>query len=384
LQHAYTFLRTADVSQLSQPDATLLLGVLPPVPELRELREQLADRLRGQTQSGWFADVSLVTLFGTLNALHAYDPSWVSGGDIASAAKRLVDAELRVGGPYAGDTGEPEPLLNAQVALCMQWAAAPLPHLLEFLQQACEIAVHRQSDEDRTLILAVSQLQDDSLQALISRGSRGQASQLTLWLGKQHADGGWPALKTMNRFQATAYAIRWLHDHAPISSPPQDVWQSSSQSVFEACRKQYASLGEPLRSYSLTALRHIQAVDTEHEIALLATFFAAALQSSNRPPTRMSRLLGQANVHAWIAYVIYDDFLDDEGSPAMLSPANVALRLSLEAYRQALPSDTYFQKFVQETFTAADAANAWEIAHCRLELSPGHVTIPALPSTIFS
>ena len=76
--------------------------------------------------------------------------------------------------------------------------------------------------------------------------------------------------------------------------------------------------------------------------------------------------LGLANLYGWIAYTIYDDFLDDEGDSILLSVANVCLRELTTIFNSILPNKTGFVSFFQQAMDKLDAANTWEVTNCRV------------------
>jgi hypothetical protein len=151
--------------------------------------------------------------------------------------------------------------------------------------------------------------------------------------------------------------------------------------VIGLVAKTYNPLPEPLRTQALRMLDRLVQVDAEYEIALLPHFFADAYRS-DAPAISEGLLdhLGAANVHTWLAYTIYDDFLDDEGQPPLLPVANVALRAAAESYRQILADDTAFQAEVSAAFVAVDAANSWETKYWRFAVSEHNVTIGTIPN----
>jgi len=56
-------------------------------------------------------------------------------------------------------------------------------------------------------------------------------------------------------------------------------------------------------------------------------------------------LLGQANVLGWLAYTIYDDFLDEEGKPELLPLANMYLRRLIYIYDTAFSTNKVVASF---------------------------------------
>jgi hypothetical protein len=72
---------------------------------------------------------------------------------------------------------------------------------------------------------------------------------------------------------------------------------------------------------------------------------------------------GLANLYGWIAYTIYDDFIDGEGKQNLLSLANFCLRQLTHIYNSILPQ-TDFADVFNQTMNKTDQANYWEIVNC--------------------
>jgi hypothetical protein len=136
---------------------------------------------------------------------------------------------------------------------------------------------------------------------------------------------------------------------------------------------------EPLRSSALTVVERVCNADENFEITLLPRFFAHALDTPAHFTNHYYKTLGLANLYLWIAYTIYDDFIDNEGKPAELPVANIALRASLDCFRLVLPNDARFQRYVSGVFAGMDEANAWEVHHCRFAIQDHNVAIAKLP-----
>lgn len=115
------------------------------------------------------------------------------------------------------------------------------------------------------------------------------------------------------------------------------------------------------------------------EIPLLPYRFSQMLQTEYQVATREDLiLLGMANVYGWMAYTVYDDILDDEGQPAFLSVANLCLRELAQIFTRFLFDHRSFQKLFVEIMDDIDAANTWEVVHCRLQASEEGFIWPAI------
>lgn len=119
--------------------------------------------------------------------------------------------------------------------------------------------------------------------------------------------------------------------------------------------------------------------DKNSELTLLPHYVFEALKKPSQLTANNVITLGSASVCGWIAYSIYDDFLDEEGVPARLPVANCAMRESLDCFRSVLPNDAAFYKLVSDTFTAMDEANVWEVIHCRFILKGNTIAVAQLP-----
>lgn len=120
----------------------------------------------------------------------------------------------------------------------------------------------------------------------------------------------------------------------------------------------------------------IEAADAGNQITAMANLCATAYNVTL--PAIIKTHLNLASLNGWMAYTIYDDFLDDEGKPQELGAANVALRQTLYHFEQALPNQPSFSQLVSHTLILVDEANTWEVTHARAKLSDGlhHVTLP--------
>lgn len=225
-------------------------------------------------------------------------------------------------------------------------------------------------------------------------------------LDSQNSDGSWPseafctdekksaglyyngcaALTTAFALEALALYRQANKDSAhlitpstqtpPLSSPK----KYSSHSLLPAIQQDISCFEEPLRhTLEQTLLKTIRAKDA-HEITHFAHSFNQSLHAPLKNQTAFLDKLGLANLYGWTAYTIYDDFLDDEGKPLLLSSANAALRLSYEYFLNAIPKKE-FQSQVRTLFGLIDAANTWEIMECRYEAQKHRsITIAALPN----
>ncbi len=106
---------------------------------------------------------------------------------------------------------------------------------------------------------------------------------------------------------------------------------------------------------------------TAKEIPLMPFYFHQTLGRNGKAISKKDViLLGQANVLGWLAYTIYDDFLDEEGSPKLLPLANIYLRRLIHIYDTAFSTNQTVALFFHKILDIIEQANYWEITSCRL------------------
>ncbi|HET7060078.1 MAG TPA: hypothetical protein VFH99_02030 [Candidatus Saccharimonadales bacterium] len=375
--------------------------------------------------------------FCALAALYSYDPAVVGAGVLAKATKLLLATEVTVGGPYrtwlVSSDSEPvwrdiDVAVNANVAYFLTLIGSPLPKLTGFLDDAIKrrqlgspyypsarvpayyIARGYNGKQGGELIKFISGLLDSSGTALdlalcVSSLLRLDPAAcpddaVASLLRMQAADGAWPAaafcldpaIKGQPYYNGapaltTACALEALGlyrqtGQAPSAKPAGSSQPKPRDSILEMGKSQLEGLAPDLRASMLWSLEAMASSSNGPEIMYLAARFRQSLAkpARRRPPANLIQTLGLANLYGWLAYTIYDDFLDEEGKPELLSVANVAMRRSLENYFSALPSNRNFHRLVRQIFDTIDSANAWELAHCRFERRGDCLVVGRLPA----
>lgn len=149
--------------------------------------------------------------------------------------------------------------------------------------------------------------------------------------------------------------------------------------VVREAKQRFSKLDDDLKTQAMSVLKAILKRDKDRQIILMPYFFKISL-GKNRKTVSKNLLvqLGLANLYGWIAYTIYDDFLDDEGEPRLLSVANLALRELTTIFNTVLPKETGFQVFFHKTMDTIDAANTWEVSNCRIKIEGSKLNIQNL------
>lgn len=381
-------------------------------------------------------DISCAFIGLTLHDKTSMDPA-----ALAAIVKLLIAAETQPGGPYrtwlvpSGSSARWQDVdlaVNANIAFLLSLISEPLPNVTAFIDQA--IRNHRLTSpyyvSEYPLLYYVSRSYQGSrfkgLQAIAKRLHRsnktlGPLEEATLLtsllrlndpdasslvprvLEGQRKDGSWPAeafcldparggkkyyhgseslttalaLEALNLYRQQVSRSEAAHS-AQNNAPTSNV---QTKSILRAVRCESQHLAPELRRALRSYIKRTVQTPNGPEIMTLAEHFDRSLihplDSRLRPALVR---LGLANTYGWAAYTILDDFLDEEGRPQLLPVATTALRYSLNTFEQVMPGDAAFRQCIHRTFDTIDAANAWELAHCRFRVKDNVIVIKRLPS----
>lgn len=140
--------------------------------------------------------------------------------------------------------------------------------------------------------------------------------------------------------------------------------------VDKTVKQRWIAFPTEIQDMALPLLQKIM----KKEILLLPYYVQKSLQKGPMNRARVVQL-GAANTYGWLAYTIYDRFLDEEAPiPALISVANIALRELTAMYERILPQNTHFHTLFHQVMDELETANTWEVTHCRLSLKKRVVT----------
>lgn len=370
--------------------------------------------------------------FCSITALYRHDQALVPVGSLGEIVHILIAAESQVGGPYhtwlvAKDTAaiwqDVDVVVNANIAYFLRKVAEPLPSLTALMDQAIatNTFVSPYYPGPLPVLYCITRAYTGErirqLTAAILRHPPHTAIEQALWctallqLGEYHAvrpvltalcntqaaDGSWPAgafcidpAKNGTTYYQGAATLTtacvaealYAYSHKPAANTattPVATHSSEYAASITAAKATFARTPPELRAQCYTLIDTMANGDISQEIVMLPYLFAASLTPQPTMPAATLTQLSLANIYGWMAYTVYDDFLDDEGTPVLLPAANAALRASVTAFDRALPGNTDFQSLVQQTFNTIDNANTWELQQCRASTDGAHITLGTLP-----
>ncbi|MFZ5392096.1 MAG: hypothetical protein ACOZAR_02770 [Patescibacteria group bacterium] len=133
--------------------------------------------------------------------------------------------------------------------------------------------------------------------------------------------------------------------------------------VFAMAKKRLRDLNVDLRESGECYLEKFRQKDEDGEIVLLP--YVLAKNSVTKMGQKEIDNLCLASLYGWMAYTIYDDFLDDEGEKKYLPVANLWFRELIKIYQNLNIEglNQWFEKIMDEM----EGANVWEVKNCRFD-----------------
>jgi hypothetical protein len=385
-------------------------------PEAAPIRKKLASYLLAQQSVGgsfnYFTQNTperkkfaypddLDDTFLALGALAAHDSNLVSPRQSANAIKLLIQNEITPGGPYrtwlvAGATPlvwrDTDVAVNCNIAAYLQTVSRPPRKLILYLEEqinneefsspyyigAAPVLYFLargyrgpsrgklQTIIQQHLITATSSLE---VALLLCAADKAPPCALSKIIAAQQKDGSWlaeafscdPSISGQKYVAgaaalSTALALQAIVKHGVTKTLPE---KGPIKLSHDRLHQKIVQVTQQHVPDSLQdVLKRILSSNKNGEITLLPLMTAQALNTSIPPDSLID--LGVASLCGWLAYTVFDSFLDDQGRALQLPGAIGLLRQALTLYQSHLPA-----QFIETIFAKMDQANCWELSNCR-------------------
>lgn len=244
----------------------------------------------------------------------------LSGEEIGRILQRLTSLELQEGGPYATRGGRADLGDNMSIAYFLRTLDVRLPRLDAYISSAWKRKAVR-SELERDLKKRIGR-HDTKL---------------------ERTDGG-----------------------AMTDSEERVMRRITAQT-----KERFRTLRPELRKHAEAVMRRTVQGNPDKQMSLMALYMREALGSKGKKfSDEYVASLGLANVFFWSAFIVYDDFWDEDeaASPIAIPVANLFSRHYTDTFARLFPETTGFRRYFHETMDALDSANAWVISTCRMKV----------------
>lgn len=354
---------------------------------LHELSDTVYQKLLRSFEQEDFTDIF------ALSAALIRSGGTIDGAMSAKLIHILTKHEVSVGGPYAHSKQDLDLLTNVLIAIFLQSHEVTLPKLKAYIENTLRERDSRQYPKYVLSVFFAAQLgwisdtvMQKSLQhvldtTVITNEQSALLNYVIVYRGLQ-SDYTYTEPDDSKTYSPVLSAAKTAnmqfkkHANEKKSSKSEAL---VAKKIYNAVESESRHFNDPLRSYLKISGAKIEKADPRYEISLFPYYFAQALKKRPEVFNNTDLIqLGMANVFCWVAYTLYDDFLDGEGVIEYLPVANVAMRKSLHIL-QSVFAHHNVQELITTLFDVMDQANSWELEKTRFSVTDKKITTHTIP-----
>ena len=307
----------------------------------------LYKKIYGQDQK-WINTQELWKVILRLLVIALYDKKALSGEMVANLGHRLINSEVEVGGPYAKN----DIFTNALIAQLFQYLDSPLKNVVDFLSRT--INNNKTTHNTYGEVWALSW--------------PNKIIDLNIDLHKN------PKSKTLSIRAMQASLNQPIHNTNKLDS----IKSRGPNKIELLAKDTIKELDRTIHSTFHSVWDGVIKADKRQEITMISSYFLNSLKKCSLHKS-ISEKLGVANFYAWMAYTIYDDFIDEEGIPQLLPSANIAHRISLKKYI-AVAKNSEEKALIDNYYNSVDLSNNWELVNSRASIHNKDIIIESIPN----
>jgi hypothetical protein len=148
---------------------------------------------------------------------------------------------------------------------------------------------------------------------------------------------------------------------------------------MKKAQERFVGFSPDMKNSALSQVERTMRGNRDKQMSLMAYYTKKALGKRGESfSDEFIAQMGLANIFFWTAFIIYDDFWDEDeaAQPKILPTANLFARHYTDFFSSLLPPETKFRDFFHELMDRLDEANTWETIHCRTKVNNGKFFIP--------
>jgi len=364
--------------------------------ELEKVADKKIVKVKNKLSAWLFKDKlldnDLATTFLKLIALFKSRPALVNGQLLGDVLNILIACESQEGGPYYFHPDNKNKIIdlgvNVVIAYFLQLNKVTLPRLNNLIEEA----INKKDFSSKILnpylvIYFISKFYQGPKKQALEEYALHRLKKLTginqlLILSALSSLGSKVARPEEIRSESPLKASLLLNLSSPkIESPETDNLKEALmiKKILNEAKTRFAYLEPDLKKIALSEIKRTLKNNKDKQMSLIAYYFKMALGDKGRIINDdLLAKIGLANIFFWTAFIIYDDFWDEDESaiPSILPSANLYARHYVDFYSQILPEHPEFKIFFHKLMDRLDAANTWETKHCRTKVAGSDFIIP--------
>lgn len=289
-------------------------------------KKYLGDWFNTKTKSNWHFDDNLLVTFVTLSALKELNPNILDGKILSKILIYLTKHEIQVGGPYYSKPTDKKIDLDANIAIAyfLFLNDVELPNLTNLIK---------------------------------TEFSKSNCSPLALYL----------TAKFFNKEKSDSGLLKNKDEKLIFNK------------IIQSAKFRFKNLPKEFRQIALAEIKRTISNNKDKQMSLISYYFRLSLgEAGKKISDAFVAEAGLANIFFWTAFIIYDDFWDEDerATPSILPTANIFARHYINFYLMIAQEQPDFRLFFHDLMDKLDAANTWETLHCRTKVIDSKFIIP--------
>ncbi|PIR74102.1 MAG: hypothetical protein COU35_04660 [Candidatus Magasanikbacteria bacterium CG10_big_fil_rev_8_21_14_0_10_47_10] len=290
-----------------------------------------------QKNEQWIFSDSVGIQFFVLSAITRHNPGSIHGAPLAHILTQLTSLELSEGGPYGSipDSTTVDVGVNLMIAYFLSLLDVELPALTQLIGGI---------DGDSPIVS--SAFPDES--------------PIRYVLQKMHK---------INTSTTSNVTVRKTNDSE----------QRIMDMITDFARQQMHHTSLDMGNKALEQIQKTMRGNQDKQMPLMAYYTREALGSNGSQfSNKIIAKLGLTNIFFWTAFIIYDDFWDNDeaANPQILPTANLFARYYTHFFTNIFPAKPAFTTFFHALMDQLDAANTWETIYCRTTVENNIFSVP--------
>lgn len=338
--------------------------------ENKNLKNNLVNWLLKEKDKQWlFGDNNGIN-FLALAAIAEQNLKLIDGKAIASALKWLTSSEEKEGGPYYCSKRDKHIDLgiNILIGYFLYLENVDLPSINELIEKAIE-----ENNFPSEFITDQYILID-----ILSRFYKGDKRDLLISYLKRKLE---EPLKNnhLSFIEASVHSLT-KKDNKDNEKKFAKGEEDALRDIFNIFKQRVSAMPQEIKNFATEEIIRTVKGNSDKQMSLMSYYTRLSLGDNGKDISeRIVVEMGLANIFFWTAFIIYDDFWDEDeaANPKVLPTANFFARDYIRFFTSLFnePSDE-FNLFFRGLMDSLDGANTWETARCRTKIINGKFLIP--------
>ncbi|MDD4358851.1 MAG: hypothetical protein PHY30_03485 [Candidatus Pacebacteria bacterium] len=363
-----------------------------------ETKNKALNWLLEHKNKDWSFDNNVATNFCALSAILKHDPSLIDGKALAKILGILVSLEVKEGGPYYSNiSGDSIDIgVNTTIAYFLYLEDVNLLNLDAFIDKCIKdqnfnsdvienkyiiiylISKFLKNENSKRLLtdfLLKEDPQSSLNNALILNSLLNLGYDSKLLTNKYFKEDGSCLSIAFNIELEERKRAKQVQLESFLNKKEEDVINH----ILRLAKQRFKNLPLEMQEIAMKEIKKTMKGNKDKQMSLMAYYTKEALGSkAKKINDNTIAEMGLANIFFWTAFIIYDDFWDEDEAqnPQILPTANLYARHYVNYFSSLFGSKSSFNFFFHDLMDKLDSANTWETMHCRAKVNGSKFLIP--------